>query len=75
MMSETERYPDHVPESDRPDPTCDNVPEDVLSTALDWATMYVACPECGEQQFIPTLAGHNTTCDCRECGFEMKIVG
>lgn len=74
-MSDRNRWPDRVPRDDQPDATPENVPDDVLSSALATATMYGACPECGTEQFIPTTPGHNTRWNCRECEFEMKVVG
>jgi uncharacterized protein (DUF983 family) len=68
-------YPDHVPREDRPDPTPENIPDDLVRSALATATVYGACPECGEKQFFPRVTGHNTDTSCSECGQPIRIVG
>jgi len=69
------RYPDRVDKENRPEVALQNIPDDVVEKALNWAVRYGACPECGEEQFYPELSGHNTEWDCRECGHTMRIVG
>ena len=70
-----DNYPSRVSEEHRPDRTPENIPDDVLEAAISVATEYGTCPHCGEAQFYPVMAGHNTTWECRECGDEMRIVG
>jgi len=60
---------------DRPEPTLENIPDDVVKAALSIAVTYQACPYCGEEQFLPVVAGRNTYHDCRACGDEMSVVG
>lgn len=75
MTDRTDRYPNYVDPDERLDPTVENVPEDVLNQALEIATQYKECPECETKQFIPVVPGHNSNWDCRNCGFEMVVVG
>ena len=74
-MSERDRWPDRVPYDDQPDATPENVPDDVLSSALEIATTYGKCPNCGTEQFIPTTPNMNSRWNCRKCTYEMKVVG
>lgn len=74
-MSDRDRWPDRVSKDEWPERTVENIPDDVVDTALSIATMYGACPNCGEEQFIPTTPGHNSRWTCRACDFEMKVVG
>lgn len=71
-MSKT---PNRLYDEPQPDPTPANIPNDVLETVIRVAVSYGGCPYCGEAQFYPVMAGHNTTWECRECGDEMRIVG
>jgi hypothetical protein len=68
-------YPNSVDSDETPEATIENVPDDVLEATLSYAVTYKACPDCGREQFIPVVPGHNSTRDCRECGFEMKVIG
>jgi len=70
----SDKYPNRVDMDDRPEPTVSNVPEDVLESALSIATRYGECPECDTAQFYPVVPGHNSSWDCRECGFTMQVV-
>jgi ribosomal protein S27AE len=70
-----DKYPNSIPKDEWPERAVEYIPQDVLDAVLSFAVEYGACPNCKEEQFYPVLAGHNTTWDCRECGFEMRVVG
>lgn len=70
-----ENYPDRVDRDEQPEATIENVPDDIIKGALSIATRYVACPECRTKQFVNEMPGHNTTAECRNCGFSMRVVG
>lgn len=70
-----ERWPDRVSKDEWPDRTVENIPDDVVESALEIATMYGKCPNCETEQFIPTTPGHNSRWNCRKCTYEMKVVG
>lgn len=68
-------YPDYVPIDEQPDHTVENIPEDVLSSAIRIAVTYGECTHCETRQFHPFMPGHNTTWECKSCETEMQIVG
>lgn len=68
-------YPERVSRDERPETTVENVPDDVLESALSIAVSYGECPRCGTRQFHPIMPGHNTSWDCRDCDNPMRIVG
>jgi len=70
-----EEHPNRVPMEERPDATVDNIPDEVLESAIKNGVSYGECPECQTQQFHPTVPGHNTSWECLDCGFVMHIIG
>lgn len=67
-------FPDTEREN-RPEPTVENVPEDVLKSALSIATAWKKCPNCGTKQFVNVVPGHNSSHECRDCGESYTAVG
>jgi len=71
----SDRFPNHVPMEERPPFSIQNVPDNVLQEAIGIAVNYKSCPDCGHEQFMPVVPGHNSTWDCVECDYEMVVVG
>lgn len=67
-------YPKDVPRDERKEATVENVPDDIIESAL-YSVDYGECPECGERQFYRVVAGHNSEHDCVGCGETLRIVG
>lgn len=68
-------YPKRVPRDEQPEYTIENIPDDVLKSAISIAVKYGACPHCGESQFYNTVPGHNSSHECQECNETMTVVG
>jgi len=66
---------DRVPSDERPKPSVEDVPDEIVEKALSWATRYAACPECGTEQFFFERPGWNTTVKCGHCGEKVKMIG
>lgn len=76
MTSRRDRpYPKRIPIDEQPEPTPDNVPDEILRDAVKIATGYGSCPKCDTRQWYNTVAGYNTSHECVECEFTMRIVG
>lgn len=68
-------FPEHVDQDERPEPTPENIPDDVLEAAIGTAVDYSGCPFCGERQFHVIVPGHNSYHECVECGETFDVVG
>lgn len=68
-------YPDRVSKDERPESTVENIPDDILRSAIKTATTYGECPECSERQFMVIIPGHNSSHKCRNCEEVMTVVG
>jgi hypothetical protein len=60
---------------ERPEPTVESVPDDVIEGALDIAVAWKKCPGCSVEQFINIVPGHNTSHECKNCGESYKVIG
>lgn len=67
-------YPKDVPYDESPEAMVENVPNDIIESALS-SVKYGECPECSERQFYRMVAGHNSEHDCIGCGETLRIVG
>lgn len=67
-------FPD-TDREERPEATVENVPDDVVESAVSIATAWKKCPRCGTEQFVNVVSGFNSSHECRECGGEYTVVG
>ena len=74
MMEQTREFPDRVPREDRPTPTVDTVPEEIVEHALEVGTRYARCPGCGTEQWFPWTPEETTSCECSDCGEKITII-
>ena len=70
-----EIYPDRVDEADRPEPTPDVVPDEIVERAVEMCSEYRACPKCGHEQWMAKTPGNNVYWNCNECDAKMTVVG
>ena len=73
-MKQTREFPDRVPREERPTPTVEALPDDIVEHALDVGTRYARCPDCGSEQWFPWTPQETTGCSCSDCGAEVTIV-
>lgn len=65
----------YVNPDEREEADLDTVPDDVLREALDIAVKYAECPNCGGQQFVNVVPGHNSYHSCKSCGETTVVIG
>lgn len=75
MRSNDSTLPDPVPLGDRPEQTVETIPDEIVTKALETATVYRACPECDSRQWMIQVPGHNSTHECNDCGETLTVVG
>lgn len=73
-MEQTREFPDWVPRDDRPVPTVESVPDEIVEHALRVGTRYARCPDCGTEQWFPWTPDESTGWTCSDCGEEVTIV-
>jgi len=62
-----------VPKDEKPEFSIENVPDNVIEKAIEWATVYTECGNCGERQFMHFRPGYGSTEECKECGVDNHI--
>lgn len=73
-MASSPGFPDWVPREDRPDPTPEAVPEEILEHALQVGTRYARCPSCDAEQWFPWTPEETTRTACSDCGTDITVV-
>lgn len=73
-MEQTRGFPDWVPRDERPAPSAESVPEEIVEHALRVGTRYAGCPDCGTEQWFPWTPSEPTGWECRDCGADVTIV-
>jgi len=59
------QYPDIVEFDSDPE----KLPKDALEKAIQYGLAKLACPECGNEQFIGVRDGWNNRFDCEKCEY------
>ena len=73
-MNQTREFPDRVSRDERPMPTVDALPDEIVEHALDVGTRYARCPSCKTEQWFPWTPEETTGCECRDCGRKITII-
>lgn len=73
-MAQSPGFPEWIPREDRPDPTLESIPEEIVEHALRVGTRYASCPDCGAEQWFPWTPEETTRTACDDCGAAVTVV-
>lgn len=73
-MEQTPGFPDWMPPEERPTPSPESVPDDIVEHALRVGARYARCPDCGTEQWFPWTPAETTGWTCGDCGTEITVV-
>lgn len=68
-------YFNRVQNEEVEEPTIENIPDDVLKSAIETSVLYGECPHCEEQKFYTFCAGRNSSVECSGCEKLITVVG